>query len=210
MTYRVYGQERSGSAIVELALAELGVPYECVRISLEAAEQRRAEYAAINPERKLPTLVAPGGEILTESLAILLTLNERFPVAELLPSFATLAGARALRWLTFVATELYPVVEIVDYPERFAPAGGDVEEVRAIAKNLRRKRWLIVERQVEGDPYFLAEGFSGIDIYIAVVSRWGQQEDWRPQNLPRIEKLTAAVAERPALGALWRRHFSPD
>ena len=34
---------------------------------------------------------------------------------------------------------------------------------------------------------------------VAVLSRWAQQEQWRPACLPKVERLTAAVAARPAI-----------
>ena len=106
----------------------------------------------------------------------------------------------------FVATELYPVVEINDYPERFAPDEASAPAVRERARAIWRERLLLVESAIEGDPYLLASGFCMTDIYIAVVSRWAQQDAWRPANVPRIERLTAAVAARPAAEAIWQRH----
>ena len=74
------------------------------------------------------------------------------------------------------------------------------------ARELWRRRWLVVEQQFGGAPYFLASGFSLVDIYIAVVSRWAQQEDWRPANLPSVEAVAAAVGQRPACAPIWACH----
>ena len=62
------------------------------------------------------------GFVLTESVAILISLCEQHGEANLLPPVGAKPRAQALRWLLFVATELYPLVEINDYPERFTPA----------------------------------------------------------------------------------------
>lgn len=48
-------------------------------------EHRDAAYEAINPHRKMPTFEVEGGEIITESVAIVLTLDERHREAGLLP-----------------------------------------------------------------------------------------------------------------------------
>lgn len=209
MSYILYGSLRSGSCIVELALAEIGAPYEVREIDLRSNRQREPTYAALNPQRKIPALVTPNGDMLTESVAILLTLNDYHPEAELMPPARSGEHAQALRWLMFVATEIYPIVEINDYPERFAPdpvAGA--ESTREIARRIWRERWLIVENHISGDPFLLRRGFCLSDIYIAIVSRWAQQEDWRPAHVPKVERLTAAVAERPACAPVWARHFA--
>ena len=208
MTYTLYGCRRSGSLTVELALAEIGVTYEVRDVDLEVEAQRDDAYAAVNPQRKVPALITPAGETLTESVAILLTLDERHPEARLLPPAGSAERAQALRTLLFVATEIYPVVEINDYPERFAPTPDSTPALREVARDIWRERWLLVERSILGDPFLLASGFCLSDIYIAVVSRWAQQDAWRPANVPKVERLTAAVAARSAAAPVWSRHMS--
>ena len=213
MNAKLFGALGSGSCAIELALAELGVHYDVVNIDLGGGQQREADYRDINPQRKIPALVDPDGFVLTESVAILISLCERYPQANLLPPIGKNERAQALRWLLFVATELYPLVEINDYPQRFTPAhsmptGSDrADATREIARHLWRERWLIVEDQVGASPYLLGEDVCVTDFYIAVVSRWAQQEVWRPDNLPNIERLTATVAERPMCKNIWQKNF---
>jgi GST-like protein len=208
MSYQLYGEVGSGAGIVEVALAAAGASYEVRSVSLQQQEQRSESYARLNPQRKLPTLVTPEGETLTESAAILLVLDERHPGARLFPPHRTPERAQALRWLVFMAAELYPIVEIIDYPERFTPPGGNAPAVRELARSIWRERWLVVEPQLAGDPWLVPSGFCMTDVYIAALSRWGQQEAWRPQHLPRVEKLAAAVAAQPVVGDVWRKHFA--
>ena len=81
MGYVLYGADGSGSCIVEAALAEIGADYDLIPVKLANEAQRDAAYATVNPHRKLPTLISPDGETLTESAAIVLTLAERHPEA---------------------------------------------------------------------------------------------------------------------------------
>jgi GST-like protein len=210
MPYILYGSRRSGSLAVELALAEIRADYEVRQVDLDANAQRKDAYAAVNPQRKIPALVTPAGETLTESVAILLTLDERHPEARLLPPAASAERAQALRWLLFVATEIYPLVEINDYPERFAPAPDVADGLREVARELWRARWRLVERAIAGEPWLLASGFCLADLYVAVVSRWAQQDAWRAANLRKVERLAAAVAARPAAAPIWRSHRPGD
>lgn len=210
MTYIIHGARGSGSSIVELACAEIGADYRVHDLDAKAGEHRGDAYAALNPQRKMPTLEADGGEIITESVAILLTLDERHRDANLLPPPGTRERAQALRWLLFMAAELYPVIEIVDYPERFEPSPEGTEAVRERAKEIWLRRWQVVEANAAGSPYFLGSGFSATDLYIAVLSRWDMQESWRREHLPKVEAITAAVRARPALVSVWARHFPKE
>lgn len=212
-SYELYGDAGSGSATTELALAYIGVPVRLHERLLARNAQRAADYASVNPQRKLPTLVTPEGEILTESAAILLTLADRHPEAELLPA-DPVVRARALRWLLFMACELYPVIEIIDYPERFQPEADATpadrrERLREHARGIWRRRFSLVEDAAAGTPWFLDGGFSLLDPYAAVLSRWAQVDDWRADNLPRIDGIARSIAEHERLASTWRRHF-PD
>lgn len=211
MSYVLYGDKGSGSAVIELALAEIGAAVELRDVSLEKNGQRDAAYADVNPQRKIPALMTPDGQLLTESAALLLTLSDRHPEAGLMPTQPT-DRATALRWLLFMAAELYPVIEIIDYPKRFHPDGdsmtaADAQALQEHARNLWKSRWRIVEDAASGATWFLSGGFSVVDIYAAVLSRWGQTGGWRESNLPRIEQLAVQVSERRRLDQVWQRHF---
>jgi glutathione S-transferase len=208
MSYILYGDKGSGAFSSEAVLAEAGAPYEFKIISLEKHEQREPSFLAINPSGKMPALRLPEGQIVTESLAILLTLADHFPNARLLPPQAGPARTQAYRWLAFMASEIYPMVEISDYPERFV----EKDEAKALRNKAReriRERLLIVERMVDG-PWFLPGGFSIVDIYAAMFSRWRGSigAEWLNEgHIPKLESLAQAVAKRPAIAPVWQRHF---
>jgi glutathione S-transferase len=206
MTYVLYGDKGSGAFCVEAALAEAGAPYEFQTVSLDKNEQKSPAFLAINPSGKIPALKLPSCEIVTETAALLLTVAERHPEAALLPPAGAPTRAQALRWIAFMASEIYPMVEIADYPERFAPKGVEAEVLRLKARDRVRERILLVERVVAG-PWLLSSGFSAADIYAAMFTRWSECSGWRDEHLPKIMAMTAALAQRPAIAPVWRRHF---
>lgn len=207
MTYTIYGAKGSSNFAVEAALAEAGADYDFVNVSLDDNEQRSESFAAINPTRKIPALKLPSGEIVTESAAILLTIADRYPKANLLPPKGSGARALAFRWLAFFASEVYPIVEIVDYPERFTPDAKLAPKVRDLARDRVRDRFLILERAIAGDPWILASGFTIADLYAANLTRWSAGKEWRLAHCPKIEKLASAIAARPKIAGVWARHF---
>jgi glutathione S-transferase len=85
-------------------LQELGVEFEAVSVNLLAGEQRQAEFLAINPAGKVPVLV-DGNLVLTESVAIVLYLAEKYRERGLLPDNLDVR-AQMTRWLLFTTTEL--------------------------------------------------------------------------------------------------------
>lgn len=216
MQFQLYGDLGTGSAIIELAMAELQLPYCVHDVALSQNLQHTGTYSEVNGYGKLPSLVTPEGETLTESVAILFALSERHHPPALTPTLGSPERAQMLRWLMFAATELYPIIEMKDYPHRFVPGDHPLGQARSdeFASHYRtmwKTRWLHVEAAADPKgPWFLGSRFSMIDLYLALMSRWGQIDKWRTQQLPRVEGLSRAVADRPSCAAIWRRHFGGE
>jgi glutathione S-transferase len=208
MGYILHGSQGSGAFCVEAALAEAGVPVDYRDINLDTDEQRSEQFRALNPAGKVPALQLPSGEVVTETAALLTLIAERHPAAKLLPPPDSLERGAALRWLAFMASEIYPIVEIADYPERFIDDHKGAAVLKQSAKKRIRERMAVVEAAVAG-PWFLPSGFSALDIYAAMFSRWREcrENGWREEFLPKIGAIAAALQERPALKPVWETHF---
>lgn len=204
MRYIIWGAPGSGSGIVEAACAELGVDYETRDLDARNSEHRGAAYGALNPYRKMPTLEV-GDKIVTESVAILLTLDERHPESGLFPPPGSRERTQALRWMLYLATEIYPLVELDDYPERFATTPEAAAALRERTKTITRERWQTIEDHIVG-PYLLGNGFSATDLYITKLAVW-QDLAFRRASLPKVHALTEAVRARPKLARVWARHI---
>ena len=99
----------SASYRVRIALNLKGIGYEQIPIHLRrgGGEQLMASYKAINPQALVPTL-DDGGRLLSQSLAIIEYLNDRYPEPPLLPGDpADRAVVRSMALL--VACEIHPI-----------------------------------------------------------------------------------------------------
>ena len=89
MKIKLYEFGPTRSIRVRWTLQELGVDFEPIRINLLAGEHQRPEFLKINPAGKIPVLV-DGDLVLTESVAIVLYLADKYSHKGLIPS-----GSRA-------------------------------------------------------------------------------------------------------------------
>ena len=99
----------SASYRVRIALNLKGLTYEQIPIHLRrgGGEQFAASYKAINPQGLVPTF-DDGGQILTQSLAIIEYLEERYPKPPLLPADpADRALVRSMALI--IACEVHPI-----------------------------------------------------------------------------------------------------
>lgn len=210
MTWTLHGDWNSGATILEILLNEAGAPFEFRQVSIARDRQLAEDFAAINPMRRLPVLVAPDGTVVTESLACMLVLAERLPGAHLLPPPATPARATALRWMAFLAGELYGAVGRFDYPGRYTTDPASAPAVRDSAMAETRRLWSLLDGQLGPGPSALGEAFSALDAQILVMSRWSNgPAEWVDANCPRIAEVVRTAATRPSAAAIWTRNYAP-
>ena len=105
---RLYTYFRSSAAFrVRIAMNLKGIAYEPVFVHLAKGEHRAPAYGAINPQALLPAL-DDGGELLTQSLAIIEYLDETHPAVPLLPKDPR-GRARVRSLSMLIACEIHPV-----------------------------------------------------------------------------------------------------
>jgi glutathione S-transferase len=204
---KLYGFPPTRSIRALWTLRELGVDFELVIVNLAAGEHRRPEFLAINPAGKLPVLV-DDRFMLTESVAIVLYLAEKYPAKGLLPT--TLEGrAEVNRWLLFAATELeQPLWRIARhttlYPKerRLAAdiplARQDFEDMAAVMEaHMRGRRFLVGESVTVADfvAAYTLDWANEVHLLGAAPELRGYMERMyaRPNAPPRIADALASI-----------------
>jgi glutathione S-transferase len=85
MLYLYQGSTSVCSVKVRLALEEKGLAFEGEILDLQRGDQHRADYAKLNPNEVVPTLIHDG-KVLIESTLIIEYLDEAFPNPPLMPA----------------------------------------------------------------------------------------------------------------------------
>ena len=99
---------RSSAAFrVRIALNLKGLAYDAAFVHLARGEHRKPDYTALNPQSLLPTL-EDGGQLLTQSLAIIEYLEETRPRPPLLPK-DPFERARVRSLALLIACEIHPL-----------------------------------------------------------------------------------------------------
>jgi maleylacetoacetate isomerase/maleylpyruvate isomerase len=105
---KLYTYFRSSAAFrVRIALNLKGLAYDPVFVHLPKGEHRKPEYAAVDPQALLPTLIDEG-TALSQSLAIIEYLEETHPRPPVLPQDPP-GRARVRSLSLLVACEIHPL-----------------------------------------------------------------------------------------------------
>ncbi len=196
-SYTLYGWQGSGSIAVQVALEEIGAPYERVWVAREPEDLAR--FRALNPTGRVPALGLPGGGVVFESAAILIHLAAVHPAARLAPPVGGGEHARFLQWMVFLSANVYESVLRIYYADRYSTRGqADAEAIKARAvADYEAQLGLISEVLA---PYVLGNEYSIADVYLHMLAGWypGDRAQLHAR-LPPLGRHAALLAARPAV-----------
>jgi maleylpyruvate isomerase len=105
---KLWGFFRSGTSHrVRIGLNLKGLSYENIAVDLRSEEHLAESFTSINPQGLVPVL-AVEGKVMTQSMAILEWLEERYPEPSLLPGNPE-ARARVRAMACIVGCDIHPV-----------------------------------------------------------------------------------------------------
>jgi maleylpyruvate isomerase len=202
---KLYGYWRSSASYrVRIGLGLKGLSYEQVAVHLVkgGGAQHSAEHKALNPMEQVPVLEVehePGLTVrLTQSVAILEYLNERFPDPPLLPSCAYLK-ARVRKCVEIVNSGIQPLQNLTLMNE-IKRLGGDPFDFAKQA-NERGLAALEAEASDAGGPFTIGSALSLADIFLVpqIYSAKRFKVDLSPY--PFISAVANRLEELPAFAA---------
>lgn len=199
----LYGYFRSSAAYrVRIALNLKGLPYRQAPVSLLKAEQRSADFLALNPQGLVPAL-QDGDVLLTQSLAICEYLDEAYPdTSRLLPANPVLR-ARVRAVAQAIACDIHPVnnLRILNYLRD--ELGQD-----EAARNHWYRHWVgegfaALESLLaaEPGPYCFGGSITLADVCLLPQVFNAQRFNVDMAPYPRLAAIAAALADVPAFAA---------
>lgn len=200
-------EDRISSAVarVRIALALKRVEVESVPISIlgAGARSRSAEYLAVNPQGLVPALLTDDGVLITQSLAIIEYLDERFPEPALLPADpAQRALARSIALA--IASDIHPLL-----PPRVAKRLGAIPGAESTTVADWNRHWIqegltAVEALLSRQPekhFAVGNAPSVADIVLFPQAINAERAGLALEQWPRIAAVISTLRTIPAFAA---------
>lgn len=203
----LYGCKGCGSAAIEALLEWAGVPYTMHQVQPWKPGEATDAFARMNPLLQVPAMRFADGAVLTETAAMILVLAEQHPAARLLPPPGDPARVQALRWIAFIAGNMYPAISVADFPGRWI---ADADAQNALKQgSLQRLQhyWTVMERALKPAPYLVSHEMSALDVYAAMFSHWEPGRSWIDANCPHLAAALSLTERQPFVARVWKRNF---
>ncbi|MEM7424983.1 MAG: glutathione S-transferase family protein [Pseudomonadota bacterium] len=203
--YVLYGGKFTRAVMVEMVLAEIGVPFELREVDTGCGEHRSEEFLKINPAGWVPALITPEGDALYETPAINLYLAERHAAEHLIPLSKDPARGRFLSAYFYLSGELEPAMKRYFFPHRYGDGEAGAPIVKAKAFEAARTCLKVIERRLSTEgPYHLEQRFSLADLVLAHWVATFEEQDVI-SDLPAVSGCVALVVERPRLAPVFEK-----
>ena len=186
----LYHAAPSRSSVVLWMLEEVGEPYDIKLLNMNAEENRKPAYLAINPMGKVPAL-QHGDTVITEGAAICTYLADEFPKANLAVPIGTPRRGTYLKWLFFGPGCLEPAVI-----DRAAPRKEPANR-RMLGYGDFDTTMNVLAAAVAKGPWLMGEQFTAADVVIGANLRFGMMFKMIPER-PEFTAYAARIAARPA------------
>ena len=198
MSLKLFFAPGACSFVPHAMLEMAGVEFEPMMVKLHKGEQRSPDYLALNPRGQVPVLV-DGDEVVTQIVAILLHLDQKLPMAGILPS-AGVERSRALQKLVWMNNTVHPTFTHVFMPEKFTDDAEAQKAIRAFGAARYREMLQEIEAMAEkAAPWMVGERPGALDAYALTLLRWGGYAGIDPTTLPATWGLVQRFAELPAV-----------
>jgi maleylpyruvate isomerase len=196
---KLHGYFRSAAAYrVRIALNLKGLPADHLPHHLRKGEQCAPAFLAINPQGLVPALEGDGGEVLTQSLAIIEWLDETHPDPPLLPK-DPLRRAKVRAFAQALACDTHPVQNL-KVLNRLRQLGVAEEKVTEWAAWTNREGLSACEALVahEAGPFCFGDKPSLADLCLVPQLGNARRFGVDVSAFPRLLKAEAAAKEMTA------------
>ena len=207
----LYSFFRSSAAYrVRIALNLKGLHYDTVGVHLqkEGGLNRKPDYQAINPQMRVPALKLDGGDILTQSLAIIDYLDELHPQPPFLPPHPVeRAKVRALALV--IACDIHPLDNTSPLRYLKNELGQDQAKIDAWYHHWILEGFQAIEAMIAPGPCCFGQDVTLADICLVPQVANARRLKVPLDRFPKIVACDAACAKIPAFDAA-RPENQPD
>ena len=194
---KLYSMAGTCALSVHIVLEWIGAPYE---VEVMARGDNHADaYLAINPSGQVPALQLDDGRVLTEALAILNYLADRYPSASLGACEDPYGRYELAQLMSYLTSEVHIAFKPFFMPQRFLDDERQFGALRAKTFLVLAPMLQTLEERLGDSRFILADRRSVADAYLYVLLRWAENAPAGLTPYPNLVRFRDAVEHDPAV-----------
>jgi glutathione S-transferase len=199
--FKLYYAPGTCALASHIALQEAGAAYETERLDFKANQQNSAEYLAINPKGRVPSLVTDRG-ILTETPAMLAFIAQSFPQAKLAPLDDPYAFAQVQAFNSYLCATVHVAHAHKGRGYRWASDETSFADMKRMVPKSVGACFALIERGMLRGPWVMGDSYTICDPYLFTVAQWLEGDSVDLSKLPKVMEHRKRMSERPAVRAV--------
>ena len=199
-----YYAKNSAAYAPHILLEDVEADYKAVKIDFANGEQCSDEYLGINPKGRVPSLITEHG-VLTETPAILAYIAQIYRKYRMAPE-NTFEFAVAQAFNCYIASTVHVAHAHKHHGARWADDLLAQDNMRAKVHQNMNDCAAIIETHYLRGPWVLGDRYSMCDPYLALVTRWLDDDGVDISQFPKIAAHNLSIRARPSMQNVIRFH----
>lgn len=158
------------------------------------------EYLKINPKGAVPALMLDDGTVITESLAVLEYIADRYTEAELGPAAGNwMERAKLNEILAELVSDVHKAWGPFFAPGRYVTRQANQDDARQAAFAMLDKQYSRLDRLMQGREWLVLDRRTVADAYLYVMCRWKDKSPTPLASYPALAAFIARLEQDPAV-----------
>jgi len=183
-------------------LEELGEPFELVKVDRKSNAQKSAEYLALNPLGRIPTLIDNNNQddlVIFESAAICIHLAEAHPSLHLIPKVGEPNRAKFFQWMMYLTNTIQTELMVYFYPEKY---GADSKAAASIINTQDQKitaMFALLDKELANKDFLVGDSLTVCDYFLFMLAIWADELNKPPLEFEHLSRYLGKLAKRDAI-----------
>jgi glutathione S-transferase len=192
---KLYYSPGACSLSPHIVAREAGIDLDLVKVDTGTHKTADGgDFYAINPKGYVPALQFDNGEVLTEGPVIAQHLADKKPQSGLIPACGSNERYHVQEMQGYINSEIHKTYSPL-FDKNATP------QTRQEKGDYLRKRYALIDKQLQGRDYLFGDRFSVADAYLFTVTSWAAYVKLDISAFTNLAAFQKRVAARPAVQA---------
>jgi len=184
-------------------LEELNEPFELIKVDRKSNAQKSADYLALNPLGRIPTLINKEIDendlVIFESAAICIHLAEANPNSKLIPKVGEHDRAKFFQWMMYLTNTVQAELMVYFYPEKYGVDSKIAVEIVNVQEQKITAMFDLLDKELINKDFLIGDNLTVCDYFLFMLAIWADELKKPPLAFKNLSRYLCQLAKRDAI-----------